>query len=235
MAVKKRKTGVGVALVVMTALLALLVQYLWNFNYNARGPESHENFPTMRASIDVSNQILSGAPVLCANLHLTNSGSGKLRLVDTVTPDPLYNLQLQRLLPNGGSEAVGMSSQRMMISSKATSYFDPQKDSEVILLPGRTVTVRFALNELFDLRGVAGKYHLDIQYRPQSLLDMLPPDQADRPNPDMIMVACQADFELPLKAPEPLVNTIPGPVERPAPPTAQPTIGATNEPRVPAK
>jgi hypothetical protein len=229
MAVKKRKAGVSVALVLVAVILGLLFQNLWTFNYNPRPvSEMSIDIPTVRADVDVSYQPINGMPVPCANLHLTNSGKGRLRLVDTVSPDPLYNLLLVRVLPNGGSESIAMSGQRMMLSGKLRSYYDSSKDSEVVLLPGRTVTVRFPLHDTFNMDGVAGKFRLNVQYRPQALMDLLPPEQTDRPTPDTIMVNCQTEFEMPLRAPEaqPVVAPPAGkpkpapastPVETPAP------------------
>ena len=204
---KKSKPGAILAILGVAVFLMVLMNYLLNFDYNPREIDDEKSLPSMRGSLSVVEWPVNGSLVPCASLTLTNAGTSSLTLLDTETLEPLYDYELQKRLANGQLDPLPRAPQFNSIQ-----VIDEQKEArkaEVILLPGRSMTVYLPLSPAYDLRGASGTYHVTVHYRPDAALKMMRKEDAGRLNVRPLTLSCQLDFELPLRRPEPAKSAAP--------------------------
>jgi len=152
-----------------------LVYYLWNFEYRvevplpAAGPKSVV-IPLLRVES-------GGSPRATIALFsfLNDSPSGKLRVLDTQSLLPLYEIKLELLNDKGSFVEVSKTQNYFKEVSAAETrvkgaQYNPKSDIQIDLLPKSSYTrPPIPISDLFQIAR-EGRYKLTISYDPKRVL-----------------------------------------------------------------
>jgi hypothetical protein len=203
---KKIKPAVVLVLGLVVLCLASLTYYMLSFEYKKYGNDDFEPLPKLLVTLNVvSDTPDPNTPAtLYASFTISNIGTTRVSLVDTVATDPLYEVQLQKQVSEGRFEVVPIKAgfRKKYLSQNESdeelSAFKIGRDSELKVLPGRGLNVRLPLSD-YDLTGATGGYRVSVTYRADALFEMLKPEVKERLSARAMKLSSQCDFELPFK------------------------------------
>ena len=196
------KFRMRVATLVCCTILGAFAVYLWNYPYKVNPPGPVDSAATpLKPMLRVGDGAeFQRAPGVCVCLSLVNSGASKLRLVDTLALEPLYDVKVSYHARDGPPTPAPMTVEHIAGSRRAAQGnkgFDSERDSIVELVPGAALTRVIPVAALFELQR-EGRYEVTVTYQPGAL-----PWRDDEPLAALQVyeqsLSCSTSFELPLK------------------------------------
>lgn len=230
---RKKDTAMAISGALVFAFLGSLGYYLFTFDYKIRAPADAMSTPALLPALSIHESTDPAAPGPEAEFTLTNAGSTKISVLDSVAQMPLYPLYDLRLQvrPAGGivTMKVPPKTSPPLAAPADSAAFDKKRDKCVLLLTSEKFTKRIPLAALFDFKQ-EGRYTLTMGYQPAARVG-----EAELIEKDVYaqMIVLNTTFDWPpLKAAEkPAVPALPAenapaatPAPVPSPPATTPAL-----------
>jgi hypothetical protein len=172
MSKRKSRPYTGPTIIVVLGALIALLFYMWNYDYKVVRPREFTLKRDLRMALRIDQKGEYGYGGAVAIVTLANATQGRVRMLQTASVFPLYELKLVYKPGAGQPKELPL---RMDVAQKlAKEEFVYDKDNDAIpeLVMGTAHTRAIPLNYYFDLRE-KGEYELTVKYDPEKVAELM--------------------------------------------------------------